>query len=559
MIHSIYYPKQLNKSLLVIANICLFFLLIACTKEDIITIHQPQTEIVSIQKTSITSFKVKARFNFGINTEIIDAGLILKDEITNKEISRIKYNEHADAIHFGEVEFTALEIDQSYKVCSYINHADGTSTSPESLTNTILGKLNFTYTGARNDTLHLNRGDHLSFNLESDNLLYANSFTLLLGENEISLHSGTIMERDNKFIYSLSIYIPSVLLPNTYPITYKIDDVAFETNGKLNILEGVWSEIDGTPHISNPFPSQKYYSFKFNNYAYVIHKSFVFEKGIPFRKLNLDNYEWEILPYAFPATTGFDIDAYVVFATQIENTAYVFLKRISSVPNYEDINEIWKFDLLNETWEFLSNFPGETLYDCGFFTCGTNIYLGRWDNRLENHDQISYSSWSYNTITNEWNTIADFPITDRIINTCYSNNSKGYVVLGGSPYKFGVSAKDPEYSNKKGDIWEYAPSENLWTKKDIFPGILRFDAQSINFNNAIYIIGGNEVIDYYKSKKSFNDCWTLEAESGKWKRIANLPIGIGNGVIFQYQNNIYTGLGSNNEAFNYHIFKYSSN
>ena len=61
----------------------------------------------------------------------------------------------------------------------------------------------------------------------------------------------------------------------------------------------------------------------------------------------------------------------------------------------------------------------------------------------------------YNTVTNSWIALANFPGIQRFTGSGFSINGKGYITCG-------INGFGNPYLN---DLWEYDPASNTWSQK----------------------------------------------------------------------------------------------
>jgi len=108
--------------------------------------------------------------------------------------------------------------------------------------------------------------------------------------------------------------------------------------------------------------------------------------------------------------------------------------------------------------------------------------------------------WQYDSTTETWTRIADFPGKARYGAVAFSSAGKGYVGLG------------RDSSGNMNDFYEYNPDNNTWTQIDDFPD--NRSGVSFVINDTGYVgTGFNQVnmkSDFYKY------------ESGQWTAIASL-------------------------------------
>jgi N-acetylneuraminic acid mutarotase len=146
-------------------------------------------------------------------------------------------------------------------------------------------------------------------------------------------------------------------------------------------------------------------------------------------------------------------------------------------------------------------FPGEGRENSVSFVIKDKAYIGT--GYIYKNANIFYKDfWEYDSTTDSWTQIADFPGDARYTAVAFSANGKGYVGLGRG-----------ENSILK-DFYEYDPSEDAWTQIADFPDA-RYASVAFSVNNTGYVGTG------YDGSKLKNDFYKYE--NGAWTAINSLP------------------------------------
>lgn len=111
------------------------------------------------------------------------------------------------------------------------------------------------------------------------------------------------------------------------------------------------------------------------------------------------------------------------------------------------IKEFWKYDLLNDLWIRLNDFPGKERSLAVGFTINNEIYYGLGINYFSR----LYDFWKCNIQTGIWTQLKDFSGTHTYDAFFFTLNNKGYVIGGN------VGISDSRV------IWEYEPASDKWT------------------------------------------------------------------------------------------------
>ena len=102
-----------------------------------------------------------------------------------------------------------------------------------------------------------------------------------------------------------------------------------------------------------------------------------------------------------------------------------------------------------------------------FFICGTNSQ-GTSTNEV----------WSYNVLNDSWTRKTDFPGAPRLIATGFTVNGQGYLGLG------------IDVSTLYKDIWRYNPVDDTWTRLDDFAGQARGVAMCMVISDMAFLGAG---------------------------------------------------------------------
>lgn len=159
----------------------------------------------------------------------------------------------------------------------------------------------------------------------------------------------------------------------------------------------------------------------------------------------------------------------------------------------------------------ISSFPGKpsrlTSFSIGqyFFTGTVSEYAS---------PSASKKFFKYDTVTDKWLEISDFPGIPRNGSIAFSANGKAYVGLG--------------HNTNEGflqDLWVYDPELNLWSQSTDFPGTARAYASTFTISNNIYIGLGYYSLQYGlgHNPSTLTDFWKLDATTNRWTQISNFP------------------------------------
>ena len=144
--------------------------------------------------------------------------------------------------------------------------------------------------------------------------------------------------------------------------------------------------------------------------------------------------------------------------------------------NYPILKDFWKYDPAKNEWFQINNFPGEARTNAISFVVGDRAYVGLGFERQA--PPIFKDIYSYNPGTGDWDRMADFPTSSAIVGIQFSSDSKGYV---------GVTENNATHL---GQVFEYSPAEDTWRKVKTFPSGNSVETRSFLLNNRMFVVGG---------------------------------------------------------------------
>lgn len=183
-------------------------------------------------------------------------------------------------------------------------------------------------------------------------------------------------------------------------------------------------------------------------------------------------------------------------------------------------------------WVKKSDFEGLPRGSAVSFVIDDKAYVGLGYND-DVGDGYLKDFWMYNSSTDRWDRIADFPGNARTAAVGFSINGKGYVGTGF------------DGNNKLKDVWEYDPVQNTWTQKDDFLGGARYKAVGFSLNNFGYIGTGygddsTDKIDFYRFDPT-------AAAGSQWVKVQSIGGSKRRGATaFTYNGKAYVCTGINN-------------
>jgi N-acetylneuraminic acid mutarotase len=160
----------------------------------------------------------------------------------------------------------------------------------------------------------------------------------------------------------------------------------------------------------------------------------------------------------------------------IGDTAYICLGYNAKATA---LNDLWRYDPSNKTWEKRADFPGAPRYAAVSFAVKGKAYVG-----LGFDGKVVYKDfWEYNPKENKWDSVrSEFLGVERYYAVAAAVGDKGYVGTGtdgGSPLK-------DFYSFTPGDT----PGSGTWESIASYEGSKRLGASVFVIGNYMYLLGG---------------------------------------------------------------------
>lgn len=183
------------------------------------------------------------------------------------------------------------------------------------------------------------------------------------------------------------------------------------------------------------------------------------------------------------------------------------------------------------TWNQLPSLSNIFREEASSFSIGAKAYFGLGFGNMDGRYRVNVTYhddfWEFNSTTNVWRRLADFPGNKRSGATSFALNGRGYIAFGYSTTcPAGGGPCDFTYYD---DVWEYNPLTNTWTKVANFSKSSIRYARGFVINNKAYILLNNEFYEFDSSAYSF-------------RKRTGCPIGAFSGV-FSLNNKGYVFLG----------------
>lgn len=154
----------------------------------------------------------------------------------------------------------------------------------------------------------------------------------------------------------------------------------------------------------------------------------------------------------------------------INNKGYVCLGWATTNGSVQ-LNDLWEYDPLNNSWTAKAAFPGGARYTASAFVIGNAAYVGL------GYQPLYSDFYRYEPVLNLWTQVASLPSGNE-------RQSAGSFALNGMGY---ISCGNKANASYYKDLWQYNPVMNTWTKKTDLPADERLGPASFQIGNFGFI------------------------------------------------------------------------
>lgn len=186
--------------------------------------------------------------------------------------------------------------------------------------------------------------------------------------------------------------------------------------------------------------------------------------------------------------------------------------------------QLYSYNSQNNTWtqKTTCSIPSVSFWSTTYFIVGTKAYF------LDQNKKFFF----YDSITDSWTLLSDFPGTKRVTGVGFTINNKGYICTG-----LNATSAGNIFLN---DLWEYNPLNDTWSEKTPLPSNGRYASFGFAFNNKGYVLGGES-----NSGIMLNEFWEYNPISDSWSTLPNYIGGAKNYLSgFVANNSLFVGFGS---------------
>lgn len=192
------------------------------------------------------------------------------------------------------------------------------------------------------------------------------------------------------------------------------------------------------------------------------------------------------------------------------------------------LNDVWEYDINNDSWQQKSDFPGEPRRWAISFSLNNKGYIGTG----YSNNGVLNDIWEYDPETEMWRHKSHIDALGRYNAVAFTIADKAYLGTG--------TNGDSCFS----DFWEFDPLEDIWLQKANFKGESRYNAIGFSIDGKGYIgtgckSSGNAYYDFWVYYPSI-DNWAQKSDfaNGDWHSERSNSFG------FSSNNKGYIGKGS---------------
>ena len=167
----------------------------------------------------------------------------------------------------------------------------------------------------------------------------------------------------------------------------------------------------------------------------------------------------------------------------------------------ENFGDWWEYDINNDNWTQKANFNFGNRHHPFYFSINNTPYVGFGHGDYINDNITIYNDfYKFNSNSNEWIQLNNFPSEGRVAGTQFSFAGKGYILSGDG---------DDHGPLDSGEIWEYDPEFDNWTQLTSHPGGARWAPGSFVIDCDVYLTSGYEA----ETDTYYNDLFKYKISS----------------------------------------------
>ncbi|TNE27504.1 MAG: T9SS type A sorting domain-containing protein [Bacteroidetes bacterium] len=194
------------------------------------------------------------------------------------------------------------------------------------------------------------------------------------------------------------------------------------------------------------------------------------------------------------------------------------------IQNSTFLNDLWKYDRVNQTWDTLTPLPGLGRSGaCSFILDGKSYIVGG----LTVDGYAINEVWSYDIQSDVWQQETSTPFGGRWRSSATQIDTSAYLIFGRDSAGL--------YHN---EFYQFTKNTG-WTALPPFPGTGKSHACLVPIQNRLYTFGGSDSLNNYS-----NELWYFDTENQTWTNETVLPsLGRRGGFALSLNNAFYYSAG----------------
>ena len=243
-------------------------------------------------------------------------------------------------------------------------------------------------------------------------------------------------------------------------------------------------------------------TFSNNDYGFVVSGSYL-NDVFKYDKLN---DTWSQMQNFPAAGRGYS------YAVSVGDKAYMGLGSTSTglYPN-----DWWEYDMNNDTWIQLQNFPGDGRNHPAMVVVNNKIYMGCGSNDFGNLGDW----WEYDILNNSWSQKTNIIGNNRHHPFYFGIGDFAYVGFGHGSIS-GPGSNPSAGSYIYNDFYRYNPNNDTWIQLNDFPSEARVAGTQFAYNGKGYILSGDGDDHGPLTDGEF---WEYNPASDTWNQLTSHP------------------------------------
>ena len=187
-------------------------------------------------------------------------------------------------------------------------------------------------------------------------------------------------------------------------------------------------------------------------------------------------------------------------------------------------DNLWEYDMIQNTWIQKTSFPGGGRIDHSSFVIGNFAYVGLGIKLVGFSFAPQKDFLRYDSMTDSWIQSTNIIGQERSVAAAFAINGFGYIIGGSGP------------SGHLFELQQFNPSTNMWTLKQPNPNLIP-NCRGIGFNGSGYVTGG------FASPYASSTVYKYSPASNTWSADSNMIYGRGKNSLFVLQDTLYSVCG----------------